>query len=275
MLCGPWLDVGDLTLCAEGDFEPGALAKALAGANELLYIASCRTFPGVCTDTVRPCGYYSVGGGGTWGWGSSFPVLADGSRWIPWGIESLLGLGAPGFGGCGCGGVESCGCTVHSAVVVPGDPIIDVTEITVDGTVVDPSLYALVDRRKIVRTDGEWWPCCQHVERAATEDGTFSVSYRYGAIPGQALLLALEVLACELATGWANDGECRLPRRLTSLVREGVSMAVLDPLQFLNDRKFGIYEVDAALAAFDCAAAAERPGDLVSVVGWDRSRRTS
>lgn len=264
-LCGAWITEDEVQMCSPDDFIPGRLARALTAAVELMYAATCWQFGGVCTDKVRPTG------GADWPWGYTFPVLSDGSRWIPYGIDSLSG----GLFGCGCT-VEVCGCHIHSSVTLPGVPIVPGSVVVkVDGAVVDPSLYAVVGDRSVIRIDGGWWPCCQNVGLADTEEGTFSIEYGWGSMPPEAVLLGTEVLACELATSWANDGECRLPRRLTSIVREGVSMAVLDPMQFLDDGKFGLYETDAAVARFGCKSGADRPGRLLSPVEWNETVRTS
>jgi hypothetical protein len=60
------------------------------------------------------------------------------------------------------------------------------------------------------------------------------------------------VLACQLALACQPEtqGKCQLPKRVTNVVRQGVSMAmVLDPMAFLDEGKTGIYEVDLFLAS--------------------------
>ena len=54
------------------------------------------------------------------------------------------------------------------------------------------------------------------------------------------------MLACELAKtpAFGDDDSCRLPKRLQSINREGMSAVVLDPFTFLHEGGFGIYEID-------------------------------
>jgi hypothetical protein len=56
--------------------------------------------------------------------------------------------------------------------------------------------------------------------------------------------VAISTLACELALACSNDSACRLPKRVQSITRQGMTMVVLDPLQFLDQGKFGVPEVD-------------------------------
>src|SRR5690606_40707127 len=67
----------------------------------------------------------------------------------------------------------------------------------------------------------------------------------------EAGVLAAEVLACELAKSWAGTGSCRLPKRVQNIVREGVTMTVMDQFEFLDDGMFGVYEVDTFIATFN------------------------
>src|SRR5690606_2565861 len=83
----------------------------------------------------------------------------------------------------------------------------------------------------------------------ATEPGTWSITYSYGTAVPAAGVLAAEVLACELLLGWTGDPGCRLPKRLTNITREGITATFLDSFQFLNDGRFGIYEIDTFINA--------------------------
>ena len=72
-----------------------------------------------------------------------------------------------------------------------------------------------------------------------------------------------------LATNAATVGECRLPRRVTQITRQGVTAMVLDPMSFLNEGKTGLYLCDAFLAAVN-------PGKLrrrATLASPDISRR--
>jgi hypothetical protein len=95
------------------------------------------------------------------------------------------------------------------------------------------------------------WPCCQDLALPATEPGTFEVAFFYGQEPPKAGKHAAAVLACELALACDGSDECRLPKRLQSITRQGVTAVVLDAFDFLNRRRTGLIEVDSFLAAYN------------------------
>lgn len=53
------------------------------------------------------------------------------------------------------------------------------------------------------------------------------------------------MLSCELKRSIERDRECRLPKRLTSITREGLSQVILDPFGFFDKNGFGLYETDS------------------------------
>lgn len=230
-LCSPWLDVDDVTLCAAADPK---LPKALEVATWLLYFATGQKFPGVCADSIRPCQQAT-------GAVQMLDYSTGGSRPLPV------------MGGCGCGGGISCGCTVHSAVKLPGTPVIDATA-TIDGVPVDAEVVLRASGEYLVRADGGWWPCCQDILAADDAPGAFTIAYRYGLMPPPPVLIAAEFLACQFVVSWCTEGDgscgdCKLPQRLTQLTYEGATMQTLDPFDFLENGTFGIAEVDYAVRA--------------------------
>jgi len=65
--CSGWAtatDVTDLDGCDTVDVTAGQRDDAVEMANYVLYVLSGRQFPGICTDTVRPCCQTHVGGCG-------------------------------------------------------------------------------------------------------------------------------------------------------------------------------------------------------------------
>lgn len=263
-LCSPWLQADDVTICepclpegSSGVGNPAYIERGVLVASWLLYRATGYQFPGLCTDLVRPC--TSNGG---------FQQLANptgaGSRLISDGGWDWWGGGA-----CGCGGEPLvCGCHVHSNVVLPGTPVVD-AEVTIDGAPF--TAFKINNDRQLIRTDGGQWPCCQDLGKPLTEPGTWGIEYRYGAMPPPDGVLAAEVLACEFARAWewaAGDAtgecaDCRLPRRLTSITREGMTAAVMDPFEFLNEGRFGIAEVDYFVNVVNAGRRAGDPGAKV------------
>lgn len=59
---------------------------------------------------------------------------------------------------------------------------------------------------------------------------------------------AARMLAIEFARLWAGE-DCNLPQRVTSISRQGVSYTVLDPQDFVDELRTGIYTIDLFLKA--------------------------
>lgn len=149
---------------------------------------------------------------------------------------------------CGCSPGVGCGCC--SGELVLAAPVVAVTSVKVDGAVLDPSAYLLVDDRRLVRLNGQAWPCCQDLTRPTTQVGTFEVSYSWGkpSADWSVAKVAARELGCELAKAAAGVA-CNLPKRATSVSRQGVSFSLPDLMEFLGDGRTGIYLVDLFLKA--------------------------
>jgi hypothetical protein len=79
----------------------------------------------------------------------------------------------------------------------------------------------------------------------------FEVTVTHG-IPIPSLLKrAARELACHLLSVSCLGTECKLPDRVTSISRRGVSMEVGSPIDYLQDGKTGIYAVDLAIATLN------------------------
>lgn len=240
--CSAWATADDLCEpCLTGG--PTPTDDQLQMASDILFELSGHRFPGVCEDVVRPCGrslsndgpmsYSDVGSVSYAGWGRF--ALGD---------------------SCGCGNGRSCGCNRPSEITLGGWPVVGVSQVKVDGAIVAPSLYRVDDYRYLVRlpaADGSnpGWPCCQDVSLASTEEDTFEVSYTYGVAPPAAGVMAAAAFACEIALACTGGDGCRLPRRVTQVVRQGVTMAtILDPFDFLDNGRTGVYEADLFLSTY-------------------------
>lgn len=124
--------------------------------------------------------------------------------------------------------------------LTPGDfPLTSIVSILVDGVAQDLADYQILDHTRIVRRMGAVWP---------TGDD-WELSYQFGASPPDMGVLAAKRLACELALAFCGSSCCNLPKRVTSVTRQGMSAVLLDPFSMLDAGKLGIYEVDAFLAA--------------------------
>lgn len=126
------------------------------------------------------------------------------------------------------------------AVRLPRDRVTSVVSVTVDGTPVDPSAYRVSSGGWLERLDGGRWSVCA---------GTTEVLYRHGSPPPRGGVDAVVTLAIELAKDLNGIKGCKLPRRVTAVTRQGVSLDLADPGQFLERGHVGLMSVDLWLSA--------------------------
>jgi hypothetical protein len=212
----------DLSCCADFDSYSTTIqarAKALAGAT-LRSLTAYRV--GGCPITVRPCRSICSDASFAFGGGSFTPINWNGT-WF----------------NCTCN-QDTCGCGALCQLELPR-PVGTVSQVKVDGLVLDPSKYRVDNGRWLVRTDAGCWPDCQDLAKPDTAVGTFSVTY-LNAIPVDALgQYAAGVLACEYAKA-CQGVKCRLPAGVTSITRQGISMDLVRGV--FPDGLTGITEVD-------------------------------
>jgi len=135
-------------------------------------------------------------------------------------------------------GVTSDGLSVSSRLRLRGRPVVKIHAIRDrKGQIIDPNRYYLVDHSTLQPVAGvPWLPC--NVE----------VTYSYGVEPPTMGKTAARQLAIEFARMYAGE-DCNLPQRVTSISRQGVSYTVLDPQDFLDELRTGIYGIDLFLKA--------------------------
>jgi hypothetical protein len=212
--CGPWADVDDFDLCSAADYPDGVLADAVAAATALMFVKLGREFTGECVDTWRPCGLW----------------------------------------GCGCADYGGCHCHRYPAVRLRHWPPIEIDEVRVNGEVLPSDAYQLGqdnDYGTLLRVDGEQWPCCQDIAGdPEVDEDTWQIVYGWGVAPPAGTGRMVELLACELAKGW-KTGKCRLPRRVSTITRENVTMTILDNFEIFQQGLTGIEEVDLFLSTFN------------------------
>lgn len=184
---------------------------------------------GPCPIAYRPCKTKCAETGG-WLWN------------MPTGSGRRIDLNC---GGCG----DSCSCKEVSEIILPG-PIAEPLEILIDGVELDLSRVRVDNYNRLVRIDGGRFPTCQDLGAPATEVGTWQVTIAKGeeVPPGGALVAG--ILACEYAKGMCGDDSCRLPRRVTSVTRQGITIAMLDDFQKLQVGFTGIWEIDDWIATY-------------------------
>lgn len=129
---------------------------------------------------------------------------------------------------CVCGRPsDGCACCRLDAIRLPGEAI-EIISIKIDGDEVDPNTYGWLDGDGLIRLgeDRATWPGCQHLQRADTEEGTFSITYEYGIVPFVATMTATEI-ACDLISGITRKTS-RLDPRVVTAIMDGVTVE-LDP----------------------------------------------
>lgn len=218
--CEPWTTLASVRTCdCSSELVSDELVEAaIPVASELLFILSGRQFTGACTRTVRPV---------------SCSCVAYANRHY------------------GC----------RSSVVHLGyEPLLTIEEVRIDGAVVNGDQYRIDDWRWLVlETEDESWPCCTHMVRVLGGLDTWSVRFTYGTPIPQLGVAAANRLTCELAKACSSEaaGECKLPKRVTNIVRQGVTQVLLDPFTFLEEGRLGVYDVDVFLGAFNPARLTE------------------
>jgi hypothetical protein len=218
--CQPWATVEDATACNGcGEYPLGALEDALTVASGWLWRITGRIY-GSCPATVRPLGADDCIPCDRVGW------YFDRSR--------------------------NCWTPPYDARYAPGRRegaheirlgyanVTEIIDVCIDGIALPPTSYRLDDGRWLVRCDGDTW----RTGTICAEPATLEVHLVHGIPVPPDGVRAAATLACEVARACAGDKECRLPRRVQSISRQGVTMMVLDPLDVLDQGRFGIPEVD-------------------------------
>jgi hypothetical protein len=145
--------------------------------------------------------------------------------------------------GCGrCG--DSCSCSAVSELILPG-PIAEPIEILVDGVALDIDTSVVVyNYNRLTRIDGGKFPTCQDLSKPPSEVGTWQVTYLQGEPVPHGGQLVAGILACEYAKAMCGDDSCCLPKRVSSITRQGITMAMLDDFDRLSLGMTGIWEID-------------------------------
>jgi hypothetical protein len=142
----------------------------------------------------------------------------------------------------------TCSCTFGSLhteparIRLPHPDVTAVSSVTIDGQ--GFAAWEL-DGAWLSRVDGSGWPMC---------GSRTVVVYDHGLEPPAAGKAACVELAVELGRAASDDPDqpCQLPRRLTSVSRQGLSFEQapeLDRMEFLDKGRTGIYSIDLFLAA--------------------------
>ena len=199
--------------------------EACKAASYVLWAFSGRRYSGTRTVTERyecPCRS-----------GMGVAPYMDGTGEIYNRVGGLYGGSESVSGGCGCSGTVG---GRHVRLRLRGAPVRSVEQVKKGDTVLDSSQYKVVNSSQL------------QLQGAGVDVCGLEVTYTYGVTVPVAGRRAARKLASELVAGWSGD-ECQLPDRVTSVSRQGFSFTVIDPQDFLDEGRTGIYEVDLFLRA--------------------------
>lgn len=217
--------------------DPGLVEAANGWAVDFLWKATGRRY-GLCEETYRPCRQEcadsSIGGLGF----PFAPTRTYGGSWVNLSCRTCPGA-------CGCG-------AELSEVYLPGTYA--VTGIVVDGESLDPLTTVMVyDNSRIIRADGSQWPACQDLslpsDAVSGAAGTWQITILRGLPVPDGGALAAGLLACEFLKACVGADDCRLPKRVQTITRQGVTVGFQDMFEGLSDLRTGIWEIDAFLEA--------------------------
>lgn len=238
-VCEPW-PVG----CVDwSGVNPAATGAAVQGASEWLWALSGRQF-GSCPVLLRPCREdCDVGPRGWWWDGWSWPTDRFTPGWL-----------AAACGSCSAG----CACSATSVLNL-AHPVQSISQVLVDGVELPASGYALYDGFRLVRVDGTW-PTCQDWNVPVSGVGAWSVLAPYGFPVPTLGELAMGEAAREFALACTPDATCRLPSRVTSVVRQGVTHNFATLAELAEADATGLPLVDRFIDAVNPGHIRHRPG---------------
>jgi hypothetical protein len=220
-----WTNVEDLgSAYADSDYAYDAVKTA----SYLLWGMSGRKYSGTTTVTERYVSifdpYLRAGASVL----TYSPILVDGD------VQNLR------LGGSGLYGDDDYlgdGTSSNTRIRLRGRKVVKIHTVRdIDGNIIDPSQYYLVEHSTLLAAPGATWT-----------PSNVEVTYTYGTPPPTAGKNAARMLAIELVKLYEGDDTCALPQRVTSISRQGISYTVLDNQDFIDDLRTGLYAVDLFL----------------------------
>lgn len=129
-----------------------------------------------------------------------------------------------------------------------GVTVNSVASITVDGDLVPSSAYRVDNARLVRRIDGFTWPSDWTVNEGLNRSyDEFLFVGNVGDAPPVEGRYAAALLAAEIYKSYRGK-PCRLPDRVQTYTRQGVSATVINPIDFLDGWRTGLNMVDMFLA---------------------------
>lgn len=130
-------------------------------------------------------------------------------------------------------------------------PVMKINSVKIKDEILDPSTYQLRNNAFLVKKDLTNWNLSPLAE--------ITVDYEYGLNPPAAGKQAALILANEFINYYVYPSQCKLPERVTSVSRQNVSFSMLDPQDFLDKGKVGIYSVDLFISTANPGKARKQP----------------
>lgn len=235
------MDIPDAT-------PPEVIERWRRVAAELLFALTGNRFGPSCPVTVRPCRRKCADMYGSFLYQGRYESTGP---FIPYMYAGRM------YNASLCGCTSDCHCGPELCEVFLPGPVYDIVAVDINGEVVDPATYGILDGRFLVRSSatpddaagGTCWPSCQDMSLAPGQPDTFTVTYRTG-IPVPAMgQAAVTALAAHYIRGCSGCG-CGAPQRnLSRLSRQGVDLEFVDAQQVLTDGRTGIDIVDQFIHA--------------------------
>ena len=195
---------------------------------------------GLCEVTVRPC-RQNCGGRATYQGESGVPIAGLG----PFQPALINGV----WRNLSCGSCDGlCDCDGLWSLRLPG-PIHSVQEVVIGSDIIDAESYRVDNYNLLIRTDGGRWPICQDLAAPPGQPNTWSVTYTAGVPVPEGGQLAAQLLACEMAKAVLDRDDCQLPVRVSTITREGITVAVVDAFEGLRSGQTGVWLVDSWVAS--------------------------
>lgn len=136
----------------------------------------------------------------------------------------------------------------YGTVIDFGETINSVASIYIDELLLEPEAYRIDSRRFIRRIDSFSWPCDWTVQEGLNyTPQQFLVTANLGDAPPVEGRRAAGVFAGEIYKMYRGD-PCKLPDRVQTTTRQGVSMTRINPNDFLDGWRTGIVSIDMFLA---------------------------
>jgi hypothetical protein len=226
----------DVSCCTDWDtFNQELQTNAMEYGAYVMWAATGRQF-GLCTRTVRPCGRFcgtNPYGGYFWSEGTWQPYIFGG-EWF----------------NCACGNTGCGTCAPNCQVWLPG-PVASVspTGVSLSDEIIPVDSWRVDNGQWLVRTDGECWPECQDFN-VDSGDNTFFVTYQRGLPVPSVVARAAGELACEWAKSCMGQ-PCRLPQRVQSVTRQGVSISMVPIEDLLRFGLTGLETVDQVIRSIN------------------------